>query len=67
MFIPIEYFTAKPGQEMDLAPVIAMNFMRYKFFLLFSSLKKGGFGPREPSLDPPLVRQTPRAWFKYKR
>ena len=24
---PTEYFTVKSGQEMDLAPVIAMNFM----------------------------------------
>ena len=30
---PIEYFTVKSGQEMDLAPVTAMNFMSWKFFL----------------------------------
>ena len=28
--IPIEYFAIKFGQEMDLAPVIAMSFMCYK-------------------------------------
>ena len=34
------------GQEVDLAPVIAMNFMSYKFFLYFSSLsREGGLGP----------------------
>ena len=31
--IPIEYFTLKSGQKMDLAPVIAMNFTCYKLFL----------------------------------
>ena len=31
--IPNEYFAIRSGQEMDLAPVIAMNFMCYKFFL----------------------------------
>ena len=39
MFIttPTEYFTVKSGQVMDLAPVIAENFMCYKFFLHFTS------------------------------
>ena len=42
--IPIstEYFSVKSRQEMDVAPVIAMNFMRYnKFFLYFSGLSWG--------------------------
>ena len=37
---------------MDDAPAIAMNFMRYKLFLYFSSLSKGGQDP----LDSPGIR-----------
>ena len=29
----MEYFTVKSEQEMNLAPLITMDFMRYKFFL----------------------------------
>ena len=32
---PTDYFTVKSGQEKRLAPVIAMNYMCYKFFLYF--------------------------------
>ena len=35
------------GPEVDLAPVIAMNFVCYKFFLYFSDLSRGG-GPDFP-------------------
>ena len=31
--IPTKYFAVRSGQEMDLAPLIPMNFMCYKFFL----------------------------------
>ena len=52
MFIaaPTEYFTVKSEQEMDLASVIATNFMCYKFFLYFSGWGRG----RDP-LNPSLV------------
>ena len=36
-----EYFTVKCGQEMDLAPVIAINVIYYNFFLYFSCLSRG--------------------------
>ena len=39
---PTEYFTVKSGQEIDLAPGIAMIFMRKYFFLYFFGLSKGG-------------------------
>ena len=38
---PTEYFTVRSGQEMDLAPVIGVNFMCEKFFLYFSVLSWG--------------------------
>ena len=38
--IPYQYFTVRSGQEMDLAPVIAINFMCCKFFLYFSGLSR---------------------------
>ena len=34
--IPTKYFAVRSGQEMDLARVIAMNFMCYKFFFYIS-------------------------------
>ena len=40
-----EYFTVYSRQEMDLAPVIARDFMRYKFFLHFSSLSRESSDP----------------------
>ena len=36
--IPTMYFTVKSEKKMDLAPVIAVNFMGYKFFLYLSGL-----------------------------
>ena len=39
--IRTEYFAVRSGLEMDLAPVIAMNFMCYKFFLYQSGLSRG--------------------------
>ena len=48
---PTEYSTVRSGQEMDLAPVIVMIFMCYKFCLYFS-----GLSWRSPDhLDPPQV------------
>ena len=35
---------------MDLAPVIAMNFMRYKFYLYFSGLSREVRTPLNPRL-----------------
>ena len=32
--IPTDYFAVRSGQEMDLAPVNAMNFMHYVFVIL---------------------------------
>ena len=43
----MEYFTVKSGQEMDLAPGIAMNFMCWKFFLYFSGLSRSSLNPIE--------------------
>ena len=40
--IHTKYFTVSSGQEVDLAPVIAMNFTCYKIFLYFSDLSWGG-------------------------
>ena len=37
---PTEYFTVTSEQEMNLAPVIAINFMRYKFFVYFFGLNR---------------------------
>ena len=47
MFIPTptEYFRVKSGQEIDLAPVIAMNYV-LEGFLIFLRFEQGGQTPR---------------------
>ena len=66
MFIlnPTEYFTVKSGQEIDLAPVIAVNFMCLKFFFYFSGLRKGLDSYNSPLVTPAsivLTRATNKA------
>ena len=48
--IPTEYFAVRSGQEMDLASVIAMNFM-LQVFLIFIRFEQGS----EDHLGSPLV------------
>ena len=51
MAAPTEYFTVKSEQEMDLASVIAMNFMKVLFIFLRLEQRSR---PLE-SQNPPLV------------
>ena len=54
MFIlptPTEYFTVKSKQEMDLAPVIAMDLCVTSFFLYFFGMNTAGRGGPDP-IDP---------------
>ena len=61
MFIlptPIEYFTVQSGQEIDLAPVIAMDLCVTSFFLYFFGMNTDGRGAPDPidPLHPPILR-----------
>ena len=60
MFIPnpTEYFSVKSGQEMDLDPVIAVNFMCSKFFFYFSALRRGPDSQNPPLVTPALIVLT---------
>ena len=51
---------------MVLAPVIAMNFMYYKFFLYFSGLTRGGPDPFNPLRATPASIVPTRATNKVK-
>ena len=60
-----EYFTVKSGQEVALAPVIAVNFMCLKFFLYFCCLSWGSDSWNLPLVTPASI-VLPRATNKVK-
>ena len=55
---PTKYFTVSAGQEVDFAPVIAMNFMCYTFFLYFSGFSRGGPDPPRSTTGSPCVDRS---------